>query len=222
MPIQSLNPLTDEVIQEFKEHSDGYVQEALTRAEDTYECWKDFTVQERATRVLAAARQLRQHKDRYAQLMTDEMGKLNREAIAEVEKCALACDYYAEHAAHFLADEPLSVDEGDAYIAYDPIGTVLAVMPWNYPFWQVIRFAIPNLIAGNVGLLKHASNVPQCALALEELFQEAGFPAGAFQNLFISNKQVAALLEDQRVKAATLTGSERAGSAVAAKGRRTT
>ena len=217
MPIQSINPLTGDVIEEFEEHNDQQLDEALTRAEDTYECWKEFTLQERATRTQAAARQLRQHKDRYAQLMTDEMGKLKREAIAEVEKCALACDYYAEHAEAFLADEPLAVDEGEAYIAYDPIGTVLAVMPWNFPFWQVIRFAIPNLIAGNVGVLKHASNVPQCALALEEVFREAGFPGGAFQNLFISNQQVAAVLEDKRVKAATLTGSERAGSAVAGK-----
>ena len=217
MPIQSINPLTGHVIREFEEHSDQHVQEVLTRADDTYECWREVTIQERASRVLAAARQLRQHKDRYGQLMTDEMGKRKSEAVAEVEKCALACDYYAEHAAGFLADEPLSVDEGEAYIAYEPIGAVLAVMPWNYPFWQVIRFAIPNLIAGNVGILKHASNVPQCALALEEIFQEAGFPDGAFQNLFISNEQVATILEDKRLKAATLTGSERAGSAVAGK-----
>ena len=217
MPTQSINPLTGDIIREFEEHSDQQVQEVLTRAEDTYECWKDFTIQERATRTLAAARQLRQHKDRYAQLMTDEMGKLTREAIAEVEKCALACEYYAEHAEAFLADESLAVDEGEAYLAYEPIGTVLAVMPWNYPFWQVIRFAIPTLLAGNVGLLKHASNVPQCALALEEVFRDAGFPGGAFQNLFVSNEQVATLLEDKRVRAATLTGSERAGRAVAGK-----
>ena len=217
MPIQSINPLTGDLLREFDEFNDQRVQEVLARAEDTYECWKDFTIQERATRTHAAARQLRQHQDRYAQLMTDEMGKLKREALAEVEKCALACDYYAEHAERFLADEPLAVDEGEAYIAYDPIGTVLAVMPWNFPFWQVIRFAIPNLIAGNVGLLKHASNVPQCALALEEVFREAGFPDGAFQNIFVSNQQVASVLEDPRVKAATLTGSERAGSAVAGK-----
>ena len=217
MPIQSINPLTGNVIREFEAHTDQQVQEVLTRAEDTYACWKDFTIQERSSRAYAAARHLRQHKNRYAQLMTDEMGKLRREAIAEVEKCALTCDYYAEHAERFLADEPLPVDEGEAYVAYEPIGTVLAVMPWNFPFWQVIRFAVPNLLAGNVGLLKHASNVPQCALALEEVFQEAGFPEGAFQNLFISNEQVATLLEDKRVRAATLTGSERAGSAVAGK-----
>ena len=217
MPTQSINPLTNQVIQEFEEHDDRHVEEALTRAADTYECWQEFTFTERASRMQAAARQLRQHKDRYAQIMTDEMGKLRREAVAEVEKCALACDYYAEHAERFMADEPLAIDEGEAYIAYQPIGAVLAVMPWNFPFWQTIRFAAPALMAGNVGLLKHASNVPQCALALEEVFREAGFPEGAFQNLFISNEQVAKLLEDKRVKAATLTGSERAGSAVAGK-----
>ena len=217
MPYQSLNPLTGQLIREFKEHDDQAVQKILTRAEDTYECWKELTFAERATRMHAAARQLRQHQSRYAQLMTDEMGKLKREALAEIEKCALTCDYYAEHAERFLADEPLPVDTGEAYLSYAPIGAVLAVMPWNFPFWQVIRFAAPNLMAGNVGLLKHAPNVPQCALALEEVFREAGFPEGVFQNLFISNEQVATLLEDRRVRAATLTGSERAGSAVAQK-----
>ncbi|MGB3781272.1 MAG: NAD-dependent succinate-semialdehyde dehydrogenase [Tunicatimonas sp.] len=217
MPYQSLNPLTGQLIREFEEHDDQAVQKMLNRAEDTFECWREVTFAERATRMHAAARQLRQNKDRYAQLMTDEMGKLTREAVAEVEKCALTCDYYAEHAESFLADEALAVDDGEAYLSYEPIGAVLAVMPWNFPFWQAIRFAAPNLMAGNVGLLKHAPNVPQCALALEEVFREAGFPEGAFQNLFISNKQVATLLEDRRVRAATLTGSERAGSAVAQK-----
>jgi succinate-semialdehyde dehydrogenase/glutarate-semialdehyde dehydrogenase len=217
MPYQSLNPSTGQLIRKFEEHNNQAVQKALARAEDTYECWKELTFPERATRMQAAARQLRQHKDRYAQLMTDEVGKLKREAIAEIEKCAMTCDFYAEHAANFLADEPLSVEQGEAYLSYAPIGAVLAVMPWNFPFWQAIRFAAPNLMAGNVGLLKHAPNVPQCALALEEVFREAGFPKGTFQNLFISNEQVANVLEDPRVRAATLTGSERAGSAVAQK-----
>jgi succinate-semialdehyde dehydrogenase/glutarate-semialdehyde dehydrogenase len=217
MPYQSLNPLTGQLIREFEEHNDQAVQKTLNRAEDTYAGWREVTFAERASRMHAAARQLRQNKDRYAQLMTDEMGKLKREAVAEVEKCAMTCDYYAKHAADFLADEPLSVENGEAYLTYEPIGAVLAVMPWNFPFWQAIRFAAPNLMAGNVGLLKHAPNVPQCALALEEVFREAGFPEGTFQNLFISNEQVATLLEDPRVRAATLTGSERAGSAVAQK-----
>ncbi len=217
MSYQTINPLTGQLVREFEEHDGQAVQEVLNRAEDAYADWKELTFTERATRMHAAARQLRKNKDRYAQLMTDEMGKLKREAVAEVEKCALTCDYYAEHAASFLADEPLSVEQGEAYLSYAPIGAVLAVMPWNFPFWQAIRFAAPNLMAGNVGLLKHAPNVPLCALALEEVFREAGFPEGAFQNLFVSNKQVATVLGDRRVRAATLTGSERAGSAVAQK-----
>ncbi|MEM9672869.1 MAG: NAD-dependent succinate-semialdehyde dehydrogenase [Bacteroidota bacterium] len=217
MPIQSINPLTNEVIREFEEHSDQAIENTLQRAEDTYECWKEMTFAERSERMYAAARQLRQRKEHYGQLMTDEMGKVKSEAIAEVEKCALACDYYAEHAESFLADKPLNPPEGEAYIASDPIGPVLAVMPWNFPFWQVIRFAAPNLMAGNVGILKHASNVPQCALALEEVFREAGFPEHAFQTLLIPSSKVNILLEDRRVRAATLTGSEAAGSHVAQK-----
>ncbi|MGB3586570.1 MAG: NAD-dependent succinate-semialdehyde dehydrogenase [Tunicatimonas sp.] len=217
MPIQSINPLNNQTIEKFEEHSDQEIEKILTEAESTYVCWKDFTFAERSQRMYAAARQLQQHKERYAQLMTNEMGKVKQEAIAEVEKCALTCEYYAEHAEQFLADEPLKVPEGEAYISYDPIGTVLAIMPWNFPFWQVIRFIAPNLMTGNVGVLKHASNVSQCALALEEVFREAGFPAGAFQTLLIPNKKVNDLLEDPRIKAVTLTGSEGAGSSVAKK-----
>jgi len=143
------------------------------------------------------------------------MGKAKREAIAEIEKCALACDYYAENAENFLSDIRLNVPEGEAYVAHDPIGIVLAVMPWNFPFWQVFRFLAPNLMAGNVGLLKHASNVPQCALAIEEVLIDAGFPEGCFQTLLISSSKVNMILDDERVKAATLTGSEGAGSKVA-------
>ncbi|MEM9833308.1 MAG: NAD-dependent succinate-semialdehyde dehydrogenase [Bacteroidota bacterium] len=215
MPIQSINPFNNQLIQEYNEHSDQEIEKALAQAEATYEYWRQVTFAKRSERMYAAARQLQQNKGRYAQLMTDEMGKVKKEAIAEVEKCASACEYYAEHAEQFLTEERLSVPDGEAYIAYDPIGPVLAVMPWNFPFWQVIRFAAPNLMAGNVGILKHASNVSGCALALEEIFREAGFPEGAFQTLLISTDKVGKLLEDQRIKAATLTGSERAGSSVA-------
>ncbi len=217
MPIQSINPLTNEVIREFEEYSDARIEEVLQKADATYYQWRKTSFREREKLMHAAAEVLRKNKNRYAQTMTDEMGKVKKEAIAEVEKCALCCDYYADHAARFLADEPLEIDQGEAYIAYDPIGTVLAVMPWNFPFWQVIRFAAPNLMAGNVGILKHASNVPQCALSLEEVFREAGFPAGCFQSLLISSKKVDGLLGDRRIRAATLTGSEGAGSKVAAK-----
>lgn len=217
MGIQSINPLTNQVIKEYKEHTDQQIQDALGKADNTYQQWRKTSFEERARLMHQAAEVLRENKEKYGQIMTDEMGKTKQEAIAEAEKCALACDYYAEHAASFLADEPLKVDKGEAYIAYDPIGTILAIMPWNFPFWQVIRFAAPNLMAGNVGILKHASNVPQCALALEEVFQKAGFPDGAFQSLLISSKKVDSILEDSRVKAATLTGSEGAGSKVAQK-----
>ena len=217
MPIQSTNPLTNQVIRTFEEHSDTYVQKALAQAEEAYRQNKQLSFKERAQRMHRVANLLRKNKSQYGQIMTDEMGKTRQQAIGEIEKCAMCCDYFADHAAQFLADEPLSVEKGEAYIAYDPIGTVLAIMPWNFPFWQVIRFAAPNLMAGNVGLLKHAPNVPQCALALESVFQEAGFPPGAFQVLLIDHDRVGGLVEDDRIKAATLTGSDRAGSAVAKK-----
>ena len=215
--MQSINPLTNEVIREFEEHTDAQIEEVLQKADATYYQWRKTSFEERSPLMHAAADVLRNNKAKYAQTMTDEMGKTRKEAMAEVEKCALCCDYYAENAAQFLADEPLKIDQGEAYIAYDPIGAVLAVMPWNFPFWQVIRFAAPNLMAGNVGLLKHASNVPQCALALQEVFREAGFPEGCFQSLLISSKKVDGILGDRRIRAATLTGSEVAGSKVAAK-----
>ncbi|MFP4089816.1 MAG: NAD-dependent succinate-semialdehyde dehydrogenase [Cyclobacteriaceae bacterium] len=215
--MQSINPLTNEVIRDFEEHSDVQIENALQRADATYYQWRKTSFEEREKLMHAAADVLRKNKEKYAQTMTDEMGKTKKEAIAEVEKCALCCDYYAENAAKFLADEPLEIDQGEAYIAYNPIGTVLAVMPWNFPYWQVIRFAAPNLMAGNVGILKHASNVPQCALVLEEVFREAGFPEGCFQSLLISSKKIDSLLGDRRIRAATLTGSEGAGSKVASK-----
>jgi succinate-semialdehyde dehydrogenase/glutarate-semialdehyde dehydrogenase len=215
--MQSTNPLTNEVIQEFEDHSDAQIEEVLQRADATYYKWRKTSFNEREKLMHAAADVLRKNKDKYAQIMTDEMGKTKKEALSEVEKCALCCDYYAEKAAKFLADEPLEIEQDQAYIAYSPIGTVLAVMPWNFPFWQVIRFAAPNLMAGNVGILKHASNVPQCALALAEVFREAGFPEGCFQSLLISSKKIDGLLGDRRIRAATLTGSEGAGSKVASK-----
>lgn len=217
MGIQSINPLTNQVIKDYEEHTEQQIQDTITKADTTYLKWKKTSFEERSRLMHKAADVLRKNKEKYGQIMTDEMGKTKKEGIAEAEKCALACDYYAQHAASFLADEPLKVDEGEAYIAYDPIGTVLAIMPWNFPFWQVIRFAAPNLMAGNVGILKHASNVPQCALALEEVFREAGFPEGAFQSLLISSKKVNTILENPQIKAATLTGSEGAGSKVAQK-----
>ncbi|MGB5928565.1 MAG: NAD-dependent succinate-semialdehyde dehydrogenase, partial [Cyclobacteriaceae bacterium] len=217
MPIHSKNPLNGKTLKTYDEHSDREVDEAIDKAHATYITWKLTSFDERSRLMKAAAKEIRENMGYYAGLMTAEMGKHRREAEAEMEKCATACDYYAEKAPDFLADEKLPVEEGEAYIAYDPMGIVLAVMPWNFPYWQVIRFAAPALMAGNVGLLKHSSLVPQCARALEEIFRKAGFPEGCFTTLMISGKKVGRVLENPKVKAATLTGSEGAGSKVAEK-----
>ncbi|ADR20611.1 succinate-semialdehyde dehydrogenase [Marivirga tractuosa] len=215
MAIESRNPFNNEVIKSFKEETDQQIVDKIELAEKSYDDWRTTNFTQRKELMLKSAILLRDRKEHYASLMTMEMGKAKREAIAEIEKCALACDYYAENAEKFLSDKPLEVPKGEAYVAHDPIGIVLAIMPWNFPFWQVFRFAAPNLMAGNVGLLKHASNVPQCALAIEEVFVDAGFPKGCFQTLLVSSSKVNMILDDKRVKAATLTGSEAAGSKVA-------
>ena len=215
MAIESRNPFNNEVIKEFEEEGEKQIINKIELAENTYQDWKKTSFTHRKELMFKTSVLLRDRKEHYASLMTMEMGKAKREAIAEIEKCALACDYYAENAEKFLSDKPLEVPEGEAYVAHDPIGIVLAVMPWNFPFWQVFRFLAPNLMVGNVGLLKHASNVPQCALAIEEVLFDAGFPEGCFQTLLISSSKVNMVLDDDRVKAATLTGSEGAGSKVA-------
>ncbi len=215
MAIESRNPYNNDVVKTFKEETDNQVFDKIELAETTYRDWKTTNFTHRKELMLKTAVLLRDRKEQYASLMTLEMGKAKREAIGEIEKCALACDYYAENAEKFLSNKRLNVPEGEAYVAHDPIGIVLAIMPWNFPFWQVFRFLAPNLMAGNVGLLKHASNVPQCALAIEEVLLDAGFPKGCFQTLLISSSKVNMILDDERVKAATLTGSEGAGSKVA-------
>ncbi len=215
MAIESRNPFNNEIVKTFDEESDKQILEKIELAESTFRDWKTSNFTQRKELMLKTAVLLRNRIEEYARLMTVEMGKAKREAIAEVEKCALVCDYYAENAEKFLSNKKIDVPEGEAYVAHDPIGIVLAVMPWNFPFWQVFRFLVPNLMAGNVGLLKHASNVPQCALAIEEVLVDAGFPKGCFQTLLISSSKVNMILDDDRVKAATLTGSEGAGSKVA-------
>jgi acyl-CoA reductase-like NAD-dependent aldehyde dehydrogenase len=177
--------------------------------------WKSTPIPQRADLMKRAAGLLRQNKAKYAAIMTCEMGKPIVESEAEVEKCALNCNYYADNAERFLANEPRSSSATESYIQYTPLGVILAVMPWNYPFWQVFRFAAPALMAGNGALLKHASNVPQCALAIEEIFQEAGFPQGIFQTLLVGSAQVPMLIEHPVISAVTLTGSEGAGKEVA-------
>jgi succinate-semialdehyde dehydrogenase/glutarate-semialdehyde dehydrogenase len=215
MPIASINPATGEIVKTFDELSDSEIQHKLERAIDTFNEYRHTTFGERTEKMLRAAAILEDEKERLAVTMTTEMGKPIKAAKAEAEKCAWVCRYYAENAERFLADETIETNASRSYIHYQPLGPVLAVMPWNFPFWQVFRFAAPALMAGNVALLKHASNVPASAIAIEDVFREAGFPKGAFQTLLIGSDAVGRLIEDERIRAVTLTGSERAGSQVA-------
>jgi succinate-semialdehyde dehydrogenase/glutarate-semialdehyde dehydrogenase len=218
MPIATINPTTGETLKTFEPLSDAEVDERVERAARTFRSYRNTSYAERAGWMRAAADILDAEVDGIAEMMTTEMGKTLKAARLEITKCATGCRYYAEHAEQILADEPAdagAVKAVRAYARYQPLGPVLAVMPWNFPLWQAMRFAAPALMAGNVGLLKHASNVPQTALFLEELFSRAGFPAGVFQTLLIGSKQVERVLRDKRVVAATLTGSGPAGSSVA-------
>lgn len=212
--LQSINPATGELAASIEEHGEEKVASLLSAAHSAFPIWSDLGFAARAHHLRAAAACLRAGRDGYARLMTEEMGKPIAQAEAEVEKCAWACDYYAEHGEEFLAPEMAATDAGRSYVRFDPLGVVLAVMPWNFPFWQVFRFAAPALIAGNVALLKHASNVPRCALALEDLFRDAGFPPGVFATLLIGSAATEAVIRHPVVAAVTLTGSEGAGMAV--------
>src|SRR5690606_8220035 len=215
MALTSINPATGETIEEYAEHSDREIDAVLARAEAAFRASDVRDFGERAAKMRAAADILDAEREKFAALMTAEMGKTIVSARAEAEKCAGACRFYADHAEAFLADEPLPSDHARAFARHLPLGPVLAVMPWNFSFWQVIRFAAPALMAGNAGVLKHASNVTGCALALEDLFRRAGF-GDAFQTLKIGSKNVARVIEDPRIRAVTLTGSENAGKSVAA------
>jgi succinate-semialdehyde dehydrogenase/glutarate-semialdehyde dehydrogenase len=213
--MSSVNPATGEVLGTFEELSDGEVEARVARAAETFRSWRRRPFAERAALLVRAAEVLEQRKEHWGRIMTLEMGKTFRSAVAEAEKCAWGCRYYAEHGERFLADEEVKAAATRSFVRCLPLGPVLAVMPWNFPFWQVFRFAAPALMAGNVGLLKHASNVPQSALAIEEVFRLAGLPDGCFQTLLVGSSRVARILEDHRVAAVTLTGSEGAGAAVA-------
>ncbi|MGH8497182.1 MAG: NAD-dependent succinate-semialdehyde dehydrogenase [Gammaproteobacteria bacterium] len=215
MNFRSVNPADERLIQETEAWDDERIDQALDAAAHAAPRWASETQETRADCLRAAAGLLRDRRDKLSRLMSTEMGKLIGEARAEIDKCALACDFYADHAARFLADEPVATDAGKSYVAYQPLGIVLAIMPWNFPFWQVFRFAAPALAAGNVGLLKHASNVALCALAIEDVFQDAGFPPGVFTTLLVDTDRVDRIIEDSRVRAVTLTGSEPAGRSVA-------
>lgn len=211
----SLNPATGQVVAQYEDHSPAAVDAALDRAAGAQATWRRTPLEQRARLLTSAAAVLRQHKGRYAALITLEMGKPVAEAEGEIEKCASTCDFYAAQAAIFLADEIVPSNATLSKVVFDPLGLVLAVMPWNYPFWQVIRFAAPALAAGNGAVLKHANNVPQCALALEEVFREAGAPEGLFTTLLVGASSVKSLIEDRRIAAVTLTGSTPVGKLVA-------
>jgi succinate-semialdehyde dehydrogenase/glutarate-semialdehyde dehydrogenase len=221
MVLHSVNPTTEDILETFEEFSDQQVDAALQSAHDAQRAWRTTSFGERAARLQAVARVLREQKTRLATMATREMGKPIVEAEAEIEKCAWNCDFYAEHAASFLADEHVATNAPESFVAFEPLGVVLAIMPWNYPFWQVIRFAAPALMAGNGAVLKHASNVPGCAMAVEEIFKSAGITNGLFRTVLVPGSKVEPLIADPRIAAVTLTGSSEVGEQVAsAAGRR--
>jgi len=213
--IISRNPYNGEEIASIKEFTKKDIDNALEKANKQFKSWRNTSFEERSKLMLAAAKELKKNKQEYAETITLEMGKPITQAIAEVEKCAWVCEYYAENAEKQLSNENIKTDAQESFISYEPIGVVLAVMPWNYPFWQVFRFAAPALMAGNIGVLKHASNVMQSAENIQKIFERAGFPVGCFQNIPISSSKVEDIIRDKRIKAVTLTGSKPAGSSVA-------
>jgi succinate-semialdehyde dehydrogenase/glutarate-semialdehyde dehydrogenase len=216
MTLKSINPATEEIIASFDEFTPEQTDQVLAEADKAFCEWRQTSVAERARLARQAAEVLRTRKDHYAGLITAEMGKPITQSVAEVEKCAWACEYFAENGERFLAAEQVQTNADDSYVEFEPLGMVLAVMPWNFPFWQAFRFAAPTLLAGNTGVLKHASNVPQCALAIEEVFRDAGFPAGVFRTLLIPGSAVEEVINDRRVRAVSLTGSYVTGEQVGA------
>lgn len=216
MSIHSINPATGETIHSFPVLQNHAIESILKSAATAQFHWKALDFNQRSAYFNKLAQILRQSRDKYAHLITEEMGKLLKEARSEVEKCALACEYYAEHAAAFLADEPIVSDAGRSYVSYQPLGVVFCIMPWNFPFWQVLRAAAPAMMAGNTVVLKHASNVPRCSLALEAIFREADFPENTFRSVLITSAQVEQVIASEHIAAVTLTGSETAGRKVAA------
>ena len=212
----SKNPYNGEIIEEFKEYTKEEVNKAIEKADECFKSWRKVSFSEKSKLLKNAAKELRKNQRSYAEDMTKEMGKPISQSLAEIEKCAWVCEYYAENAEDHLQNEMIETDAQKSYVSYEPLGVVLAIMPWNYPFWQVFRFAAPALMAGNIGILKHASNVMRSAQNIQKVFENAGFPEACFQNLVISSSKIDDILKDKRVKAVTLTGSKPAGSAVAA------
>ncbi len=213
--MQSINPFSGKIVGNYPEHSPAEVEQIIRKVDQAHKKWKLTDFEYRAVRMKNLQAKLLGKKEELADIMVAEMGKVRREAIGEIEKCAWVCSYYAENAEAFLKNEPIKTEASESYISFQPIGTVLAVMPWNFPFWQVFRFLAPALMAGNTGVLKHASNVPGCALAIEQLVREADFPENVFRTLLIGSSQVKSVIENPLIKAVTLTGSTPAGKAVA-------
>lgn len=212
----SINPATGDILKEYNEHTPDEVKAIVDRAHDCFVKWRRTPLDHRAALLRKASDVLLAKKEHYARIISEEMGKVVKEAIAEVEKCALSARYFADNGAQFLADRPVTTEYRKSFVTFQPIGIILGVMPWNFPFWQVLRFAFPSLMAGNIALLKHASNTPGCAMAMEQLFKDAGFPDYAFQALMIPPSRIEEVIGDPRVAAVTLTGSTPAGRAVAA------
>ena len=217
MALQTVNPSTAELVEQFAEWTSEQTADVINDVAGSWRDWRSTTFRQRAGLMRQAAAVLRRRSDELAGIMALEMGKPVSEGRAEVEKCAWVCEYFAEHAARFLQDTPMQSDASSAYVACRPLGTILAVMPWNFPFWQVFRFAAPAMMAGNTAVLKHASNVPRCALTIEDIFHEAGFPKNVFRTLMIGSAQVGHVIENEHIRAVTLTGSCDAGRKVASK-----
>ena len=216
MQIESRNPATGKLIARYKLISDDEINSRLDKSTVAFKSWRAQSLEERSQLAAAAGKILKSQLEDLSILMTEEMGKPIAQSRSEINKCVWLCAYYAENATAFLADEYIESDASESFVSYQPLGTVLAVMPWNFPFWQVFRFAIPALTAGNVGLLKHASNVPGCGEAIERVFADAGYPSGVFQNLIADKEQITRIIKDRRVHAVTLTGSTGAGKSIAA------
>lgn len=213
--LRSMNPYNEKVLEKYKPSSDTEIGEVLKKTEESFSKWKTESIENRVKLLENLGKLLLENKDKYSALMTKEMGKPIAQGVAEVEKCAWVCEFYAQNAVQFLSDDLIETEAGESFISYDPIGCVLAIMPWNFPFWQVIRCAAPTLTAGNTLILKHASNVPGCAMALQELFMSAGYPEGCFQVVLADHKQLETVIESEIVQGVSLTGSEKAGRSVA-------
>lgn len=213
--ITTINPYTQEELKTYNLISDADLKQKLNLADKQFRSWKTTEIKDRSNLMSKVAELLIERKETYAKLMTEEMGKPITQGIAEIEKCAWVCDFYAKNAEDFLADQLIETDAEESFISYDPLGVILAIMPWNYPFWQVMRFAAPTLMAGNTALLKHASTTTQCALEIQKLFEDAGFPKGCFQTLLVSHDQIETIISNDIVKAVSLTGSEGAGRKIA-------